>query len=225
MKKVKLNTIIRCGLLSFCCLMSLGVVARASVLNYPGSVSYSRGVILHRAKRYQEAYGFFLNAAAEGNPYAIAQVGEYAVLGFGAAQIDYQRARDEFNHALRIVPNFKPAYEGFCRLTARQYFQSHKASYLKEATDYCTKAGDASFALYNLGIFVKDNKKAFNYFLRAAKQGYQRAMRRTAFFYAVGIGTKQDKKQAAYWFTQCMNRYHDKICHDALAKLNKGHDG
>lgn len=62
-------------------------------------------------------------------------------------------------------------------------------------------------SIWNLGVIydngkgeiLQDKKKAFEYYLSAARLGYQNAKEQVSYMYENGIGIEQDHKKAQYW--------------------------
>ena len=53
---------------------------------------------------------------------------------------------------------------------------------------------------------VKDDKKAFAYYLKAAKEGYASAENKIGFMYSKGLGVEKDDKEAVKWFSKAADR-------------------
>jgi TPR repeat protein len=61
---------------------------------------------------------------------------------------------------------------------------------------------------YDFGIYIKNRKRAFNYFKKIANEGYAMGQFELGWFYENGVSVEKDFKIAAYWYERAANNEH-----------------
>jgi TPR repeat protein len=70
---------------------------------------------------------------------------------------------------------------------------------------------------YSRGKFIrKSKKKAFEWFLKAAKQGIAEAQYEVASMYDNGIGVEQDSEKASWWYKEYSKNNEEVFINDIL---------
>lgn len=172
------------------------------------------------AQCYEYAYGVeedaqlalkYMKASAEkGLPYAEYKTGYYYMYGLEGVPVDYKEAvdwltkagDDDYPYASLELGDFYLYDFGESGEQEKAY-----AFYEKAARQDCVNEG-LGLCLEN-GWGVEANEgEAFKYYLKAAEDGYIRAMFYTGLAYYFGTGVKQNYPEAFRWFNDAANQEH-----------------
>lgn len=172
------------------------------------------------AQSYEYAYGVeqdgplalkYMKASAEkGFPYAEYKTGYYYMYGLEGVAVDYKEAlhwltkasESDYPYAwLELGDFYLYDFDG------REEQEKAYAYYEKAARQDCVNEG-LGLCLEN-GWGVEANEgEAFKYYLKAAEDGYIRAMFYTGLAYYFATGVKQNYPEAFRWFNDASNEGH-----------------
>lgn len=177
--------------------------------------TYERGAKAFKNKDYTKAYRLLSKSAKNNNIKAQLLIGGMYLYGWGM-KADHEKASYWYKKALnrksRITKRKntkKWMKEDFRKLATIYEGRSGGIKNYIEAEYWYKKAamlGDA-FSQYFLGEIYnygqgkveKDNKKAYKWYIKAARQGYDLAKARVAYMYYIGEGVPVNRSKADYW--------------------------
>ncbi|CAD8068203.1 unnamed protein product [Paramecium primaurelia] len=152
------------------------------------------------APDYKIAYKYFSKAAELQNEQGMFQLGLMHLFGQGVEQ-DFEKSRSWFERAAKLgsvsaMNNLGNIY--------RSGIGTHIQ--IEEAKKYYRMAADKGdlCAMTNLAtVLLQCNPtEAFDWYLQAAKGGFENAQYNLAVLYEEGTGTKLNLQQALYWYKQ-----------------------
>lgn len=172
------------------------------------------------ALSYETGYGVeqdlakafdYMKQAAEEVPYAQYRLGYYYMYGLEHQPVDYAEA---LKWLALAAENEQP----YAMLELGDYYlydyeskgeQSKAYPYYQQAAEQdCVNEGLGICLEYGYGVETNEGE-AFKYYLKAAEDGYLRAMYRAGLCYYYGTGVKENKNEAFRWFNEAAG--HDEI--------------
>jgi len=187
-------------------------------------------------KDYNEAFKWYLKNAKEGDPDAANKVGDMYKEGIGTKKNYkkafewYLKVEEKDLHVYKtavkignmyekgegVKKNYKLALEWYLKATDSSYDEEAKEAVLQienmyNSGNYKNKKDVANLVfrigrLYDGKFTSLDRKKAFEWYMKAAKYGQAKAQMAIALDYAIGVATEKDLEEAIKWYKKAANQ-------------------
>lgn len=172
------------------------------------AAEFSIAQLLHKMRRYSQAYKWYGKAAKRGRKNARLMVARYKLHGWGGLEKDSDAAFKELVH-LATVESFQEA----CFWVAACYEEGGGVEKdLTKAFEFYMKSAESgdldgefqvALMLSNGQGVAQNRKKAFDWYSRAARKGHRTAQYSMGLYYAKGLdGVSQDLALAQTLFEQ-----------------------